>query len=214
MRGRRSSGALSVESGGLEMDTARRIAAILLVVTVPPAVAYWLVAHPLAALWRRLGNGWTIAALAVAWIAMAVPLFFLRGSLLGRDLGTSWPLILVGALLYGGAAWLSMLSKRQLRMRILAGVPELSSRAYPGRLLQDGAYRVIRHPRYASVILGTMGFALAANYAGAYVVVALSLLLLWPVILLEERELSARFGPEYDAYRQRTPALLPRLRRS
>lgn len=196
------------------MDTARWIAAILLVVTVPPAVAFWFVAHPLAALWRRLGAGWTFMALAGAWIAMAGPLFLLRGSLIGRDLGTSWPLIGVGVVLYCGAAWLSVLCRRQLRLKIFVGVPELSSRAYPGRLLQDGVYRVIRHPRYASVILGTMGFAFAVNYVGAYVVVAFSLLLLWPVVLLEERELAARFGPEYEAYRLRTPALLPRWRRS
>jgi protein-S-isoprenylcysteine O-methyltransferase Ste14 len=196
------------------METTRRILAILLIVGVPPAVSFWLLAHPLAALWRRLGTGWTYTALAGAWIALAAPLFLLRGSLLGRDLGTSWPLILVGASLYGAAAWLSVLCRRQLRMSVFAGVPELSSRAYPGRLLQEGVYRVIRHPRYASVILGTAGFALAVNYTGAYVVVALSLLLLWPVIVLEERELAARFGAEYEAYRRRTPALVPRRRSS
>lgn len=196
------------------METIRRFLAILLVVTVPPAVAFWLVAHPLAARWRRLRSGWTYAALAVAWVAMAAPLFLLRDHLLGRDLGTRWPLIGTGAVLYLGAAWLSALCRRQLRIRIFAGVPELSSRAYPGRLLQDGVYGVIRHPRYASVILGTLGFALAVNYTGAYVVEAASLLLLWPVVVLEERELAARFGAEYDAYRRRTPALLPRLRRA
>ncbi|MEJ2217722.1 MAG: isoprenylcysteine carboxylmethyltransferase family protein [Gemmatimonadota bacterium] len=192
------------------METTRRILAILLIVGMPPAVAFWLVAHPLAALWRRLGSLWTYIALAVAWIALAAILFLLRGSLIGRDLGTSWPLIAVGVVLYGASAWLSLLCRRQLRLNIFAGLPELSSRAYPGHLLQEGVYGVIRHPRYASVILGTVGFALAVNYTGAYVVEAVSLLLLWPVVVLEERELAARFGPEYEAYRRRTPALLPR----
>lgn len=195
------------------MDATRRIVAILLVVTVPPAVVFWLLAHPLATLWRRLRAGWTYAALAGAWIALAGLLFLVRDGLVGRDLGTSWPLIGLGAMLYGAAAWLSVRCRRQLRMSVFAGVPELSSGAYPGRLLQEGVYGVIRHPRYDSVILGTMGFALVVNYAGAYVVVALSLLLLWPVILLEERELAARFGAEYERYRRRTPALLPRRRR-
>jgi protein-S-isoprenylcysteine O-methyltransferase Ste14 len=195
------------------METTRRVFAILLVVGVPPAVTFWLLAHPLAAFWRRLGAGWAYTLLAGAWLPQAGLLFFFRNSLVGRDLGTSWPLIVIGALLYVGSIWLSVLCRRHLRLNAFVGGPELSPRAYPGRLLQDGPYARIRHPRYASVIVGTSGFALAANHAGAYVVVGISLLLLWPVILLEERELAARFGPEYEAYRRRTPALLPRWRR-
>jgi protein-S-isoprenylcysteine O-methyltransferase Ste14 len=30
---------------------------------------------------------------------------------------------------------------------------------------------------------------------------------------MEERELVRRFGPEYEEYRRRVPALIPRLRR-
>jgi protein-S-isoprenylcysteine O-methyltransferase Ste14 len=196
------------------METARRILAILLIVGMPPAVAVWLLAHPLAAWWRRFATGWTYTALAVVWVALATPLFLLRDTLLGSDLGTHWPMIAVGVVLYGASVWLSVLCRRQLRISVFAGVPELSSRAYPGRLLQEGVYGVIRHPRYASVILGTLGFALAVNYTGAYVVETVSLLLLWPVVVLEERELAARFGLEYEAYRRRTPALVPRWRRA
>lgn len=194
------------------METARRVFAILLLVGVPPAVTFWLLVHPLVRLWRRLGLWWAYAVLAGAEIALAGLLFLLRDRLLGRDLGTSWLLIVVGAVLYGGSIWLSVLCKRQLRMGTFAGVPELSAGGYPGRLLQEGVYAVIRHPRYASVIVGTSGFALAANHVGAYVVLGISLLLLWPVIVLEERELAARFGGEYEEYRRRTPALVPRWR--
>ena len=195
------------------METTRRVFAILLVVGMPPAVTFWLLVHPLAVFWRRVGPGWAYTLLAGAEIALAGLLFLLRDRLLGRDLGTNWPLIAIGALLYVGAIWLSVLCRRHLRLSAFAGGPELSPSAYPGRLLQEGLYARIRHPRYASVIVGTSGFALVANHAGAYMVVGISLLLLWPVILLEERELAARFGPEYEAYRRRTPALLPRWRR-
>jgi protein-S-isoprenylcysteine O-methyltransferase Ste14 len=192
------------------MDTARRVLAILLIVGTPPAITFWLLVHPLADFWRRLGPRLAYALLAAAGIVLAGLLFLLRDRLLGRDLGTSVPLIAVGTALYAGSMWLSVLCRRQLRTSVFAGGPELSPRAYPGRLLQEGVYALIRHPRYASVIIGTSGVALAANHAGAYLVLGISLLLLWPVILLEERELAARFGPEYEVYRRRTPALLPR----
>jgi protein-S-isoprenylcysteine O-methyltransferase Ste14 len=194
------------------MESIRHVLAIVLVVGVPPAVTFWLLVHPLASFWRRVGAGLAYTLLAASAIGQAGLLFLARDTLIGRDLGTRWPLIAVGALLYAGAIWLSVLCKRQLRARVFAGVPEVSGRAYPGRLLQQGVYAVIRHPRYASVIIGTTGFALAVNHAGTYVVVGISLLALWPVIVLEERELAARFGSEYEAYRRRTPALLPRWR--
>jgi protein-S-isoprenylcysteine O-methyltransferase Ste14 len=194
------------------MIATRHLLAIILVISVPPAVAFWLLAHPLARFWRRIGPMWAYPLLTATVVALGGSLYRLRDRLIGPDLGTSWPLIALGALLYGAAIWLSVLCRRQLPIGVFAGVPELSNRAHPGHLLQEGVYGVVRHPRYASVILGTTGFALAVNHAGAYVVVGAALLLLWPVIVLEERELATRFGPEYDAYRRRTPALLPRWR--
>jgi len=192
------------------METARRIVAVLLVVAMPPAVTFWLLVHPLASVWRRLAPGLAYTALGVWWTTQIGLLVLVRDTLVGRDLGTRWPLIAGGALLYAGSIWLEVLCRRQLRASAFVGVPEIVRTAYPGRMLHEGVYAVIRHPRYASVVLGTLGIALAVNYLGAYVVLGISLLLLWSVIVLEERELVARFGAEYEAYRRRTPALLPR----
>jgi len=132
---------------------------------------------------------------------------------MGRNLGWSWWTSSAGLVLYLVAAALSLRCRRQLSLKTFAGVPEVSPAAFPGRLLQDGIYGVIRHPRYASVILGTVGFAGIVNYLGGYVVVAVSMAGLWPVIVAEERELAERFGSAYAAYRARVPALIPRIRR-
>lgn len=192
------------------IDTARRILGIVLVVGIPPAIAFWLVVHPFAKLWRRLDVRLTYALLALFGAGLAVSAFVWRGPLVGRDLGTSPFLIGAGVILYGMAIVVSVLCKRQLDARTFAGVPEVSGGAYPGRLLQEGIYGVVRHPRYLSVILGTTGWAMVANHLGAYVVLAACLLGLWPTIVLEERELADRFGAAYAAYRRRVPALIPR----
>ena len=186
---------------------------IVLVVSVPPAVVFWLLVHPFARWWRRVPPGVTYAFLAAFLAGAGGLLFVVRGLLLGRDLGTNWWTIGVGAVLYLMAAALSLRCRRQLSLRTFVGVPEVSPSAFPGELLKDGIYGVIRHPRYASVILGTVGFALIVNHLGGYVVVAVSLLGLWPVIVAEERELAGRFGPAYAQYRERVPALIPRRRR-
>jgi protein-S-isoprenylcysteine O-methyltransferase Ste14 len=104
-----------------------------------------------------------------------------------------------------------MITKRQLKLRTFIGLQELSG-ADPGdRLLQEGIYGVVRHPRYLSVIVGTAGFAMFVNYVGAYLMVLASIPALFLVTILEERELAHRFGVEYEEYRSRVPAIFPRL---
>ncbi len=195
------------------MDTARRVLGILLVVGMPPALVFWLVVHPFARWWRRVDARFTYALLAVVMTGLGVLLFAVRAPLLGRDLGTNWVLIGIGGVLYLLSIAVSERCRKQLTLKIFAGVPEVSRAAFPGHLLQDGIYGVIRHPRYLSVILGTVGMALIVQYLGAYIVVLVSLMSLRLVIVLEERELAGRFGSAYAAYRSRVPALVPRLRR-
>ena len=100
---------------------------------------------------------------------------------------------------------------KHLTTRILVGVPELQADGKGGKLLTEGPYAVMRHPRYAEIVLGTVGFVLLANWSGPYLIIAGAILGLHGVVLLEERELAERFGEEYDAYRGRVPRYIPRL---
>jgi protein-S-isoprenylcysteine O-methyltransferase Ste14 len=163
--------------------------------------------------WRRLDVRVTYALLTLFMGGLGVLLFAIRKLLLGRDLGMNRPLTAVGAVLYLMAVAISLLCRTQLSLKTFVGVPEVSSAATPGNLMQSGIYGLIRHPRYLSIILATIGIALIANYLGVYVLLVVCLLGLWPLIIVEERELLSRFGPAYTAYRSRVPALLPRIRR-
>jgi protein-S-isoprenylcysteine O-methyltransferase Ste14 len=60
-------------------------------------------------------------------------------------------------------------------------------------------------------MLGTVAMALFTNYVAAYVLAAIAFPWLYLIIVLEERELSDRFGDEYRSYQQRVPRLIPRL---
>lgn len=82
----------------------------------------------------------------------------------------------------------------------------------PGhRLVTGGVYRVIRHPSYLGLLVGSFGWGLAFR---SWVGVLLAVLLLPPLlarIAAEERLLRATFGAEYEAYRARTARLIPGL---
>ncbi|MCK4342573.1 MAG: isoprenylcysteine carboxylmethyltransferase family protein [Phycisphaerae bacterium] len=195
------------------MDTTRHVVGILLVVLFPPALIYWLVIHPFTTSWRKLGAAKTYLIVFPAMVVLDVLLYLIRGRLMGLDLGTNWVLVGVGLCLYGVAILISIRCRRQLSVRILVGVPEVSDESSPGKLLQDGIYGVVRHPRYLSVVVGTLGMALVINYVGVYAITLLLYALLYVIIRLEERELLARFGQEYAEYQSRVPRLIPRIRR-
>lgn len=79
--------------------------------------------------------------------------------------------------------------------------------APPPKLVTDGFYRLVRHPLYTfSILFLWLNPVMTWNWA------ALSLgstLYFYVGALFEERKLRAYFGEAYEAYRDRTPMLIP-----
>lgn len=191
------------------MDTARYVVAVMILLSFPIAVGLWYVIHPFARLWRRIGPAGTYLILAIPTSLAVWLLWRVRDRLLGADLGTQPALFVLAIPSIITAIALVRLRLRQLTPRILAGVPELS-RQNPGRLLTEGIYAKVRNPRYLEILLFLLAYVAFANFAGTWILLALSFPALHGVVLLEERELRDRFGPEYEAYCRRVPRYIPR----
>jgi protein-S-isoprenylcysteine O-methyltransferase Ste14 len=181
---------------------------VLLVVGIPPGVAWWFLIHPFVGFWRRLGARTALATVALSMISTMVLLAMVRDRLMGRDLGTDWRLVAVAAVLATAAVSIGTWRRRHLTTRVLAGMPELEGDA--GNLLTEGPYAVLRHPRYVEVACAVFAYAAFSNHVGPWVVAVATLPALHLVVVLEERELRERFGAEYEAYRARVPRYLPR----
>lgn len=81
-------------------------------------------------------------------------------------------------------------------------------------LVTWGPYRYIRHPLYSGSMLFALGTCLVAGSVTAALVLCLVLIWLYrPCLHAEEQFLAARFGAEWDAYRQCTGMLLPAMGR-
>ena len=78
-------------------------------------------------------------------------------------------------------------------------------------LVQDGPYRVVRHPIYAGLILGFVGTAIARDELRGLLAVALVACTFIAKLRLEQRWLREQFGVRYEEYCRRTWALLPGL---
>jgi protein-S-isoprenylcysteine O-methyltransferase Ste14 len=155
-------------------------------------------AHRLPDLGRR-GEGWFLLQLvlfgAIAVSGAAVPAW------------GGWPAavgIALGGILIGCGGVLSLRGVLDLRESLTPFPRPLEG----GRLVESGAYRLVRHPIYGGLILGALGWGLVRasplTLAGA--------LLLAAFFDLKSRREEIWLSESYDdypAYRRRTHRLLP-----
>ncbi|MEL6828743.1 MAG: isoprenylcysteine carboxylmethyltransferase family protein [Pseudomonadota bacterium] len=192
---------------GFSLDSIRYGLSIILVLILPIVCAFWFVIHGAIGFWKSRPTWMAYwAALVVIVITIATSLQYLP-LLLGTDLGRQPVLFTVGALIYLTSWALSRNIRRHLNFRTFAGVPEIKGEA--SALIQSGPFSVVRHPRYFMILIGVLGWSLAANYSGAYLISVAFAAALLLIVRFEERELVSRFGDAYRTYQANVPALLP-----
>ncbi len=83
------------------------------------------------------------------------------------------------------------------------------------KLVVKAPFTYCRNPMTLGTFIGYSGIGvwIGSISAVALVVIFVTILLLY-VKFIEERELEARFGPDYLEYKRRTPFILPRFHRS
>jgi len=193
------------------VDTARYIVALLVWLAIPPAVLYWLMIHPFAERWRRVGVRPTFVIVFAAFMAVAGVLFLLRDLVLVREFGTHWLMWVAAAVIYIIAIALEVLCRRQLKFRTLTGVPELRADQSDRPVLSEGMYARVRHPRYLTIMVAILAMAVFANYLVTWIMVPVTAASLWLIAVLEERELVRSLGSAYEDYRTRVPMFVPKL---
>jgi protein-S-isoprenylcysteine O-methyltransferase Ste14 len=192
-------------------DRLRYLLAVTAIVCYPPGLFFWFLIHPFAAKWRTIGPLATYSVVMPVLAICGYALFRMRALVIGTDYGTNWTLTAISAIFFAAMFRLEIAYRPHLSASTLVGVPELTASA-GGRVIREGVYGVIRHPRYLSAVLGGIGWALVTNYSGGYVVAVIAFPVLYIVTLLEERELVARFGDAYRVYQRDVPRFVPRAK--
>jgi protein-S-isoprenylcysteine O-methyltransferase Ste14 len=129
------------------------------------------------------------------------------------------PLGFLTAALYLFELWRRAPRPAAVALSLIMVLPGLWLRGYAAgyvkknrELTQTGPYAYTRNPLYLGSILIAAGFAVALlSWPVAGMLAAMFLIVYVPVIASEERFLRATF-PDFAAYCQRVPRLIPRLR--
>jgi protein-S-isoprenylcysteine O-methyltransferase Ste14 len=170
-----------------------------------PVPLYWLILHPGHRFWRtRIRTAFWTAGLT-AWTLGGVLLFYFRAQLLAVARPPVW-MIVAGLLLIAVEPLALRRVERELGGMRLVGHAELTG---GGALETSGLYARMRHPRYSAMFCAVLGACLIAGTRRLWIVAAIWWIVERFLIALEERELLARFGEPYAAYRRRVTAFLP-----
>ncbi len=171
--------------------------------------SFWLMIHPHIEYWRSRRSPYRV--LLPGWIAMWAALgaatWHWRHIALYR---TRLPWIPASALLL-----LSMYLYRAAGSGFtgaqLGGRPELEPGEWEQRLATDGIRSRIRHPVYLAHLCEMVAWSVGSGLAVCYGLTVFAILTGAFMLRLEDNELEQRFGEAYRQYRQRVPALVPRL---
>jgi protein-S-isoprenylcysteine O-methyltransferase Ste14 len=192
------------------MDVVRYWVGVLIVSFGPAAILFWFSIHPFISFWRRVGAKTTLVIHFAGLVVAAGVLIAYRDVLMRGNLDTSYVFTGLAVVLLIVSGAMRYYQNLVLPNTTLLGIPELDPPGYESRLVVEGLYARIRHPRYVQLGVAFLAYALFANYVACYVAVGLALAGVRVVVAFEERELVARFGDDYRRYMQTTPRFVPR----
>ena len=175
--------------------------------TIP---CFWFLIHPRAEYWRSRKHS-PYLVLLPAWLAMWV--IVAAATARWRHVALcsipwSW---IPAIVLFATGFWLYLQSHKNFSTKQLGGLPELISGHHEQRLVTSGIRAHVQHPVYLAHLCEMLAWSIGTGLVTCYGLTAVGLVTGAVMIRMEDRELEERFGAAYAAYRQRVPAVLPRI---
>jgi len=148
------------------------------------------------------GEGWVLGQFLLLGLLVVVGVPGLRN--LPPNALLDWLLLAAGVIALAGAGWVALAGFRDLGPS-LTPLPRPHADAV---LVESGVYAVVRHPIYAGLILGGLGWSLVTRSPVAAAVTAVLAVYLDLKSRREEAWLADRYAG-YVGYRRRTRRFVP-----
>jgi protein-S-isoprenylcysteine O-methyltransferase Ste14 len=181
--------------------------ACLIYATIP---SFWLVIHPRVEYWRSQ-RGSPYRRLIPIWIGMWLALGVITAPWRNLSLYTTPRAWVPAAFLFAAGVQIYRSSATGFSAAQLGGLPEVVSGHGEQRLVTTGIRGRVRHPVYLGHLCQMVAWSIGTGLVVCYGLTAFAVISGTVMIRLEDRELEQRFGDAYREYRQRVPAVLPRI---
>ena len=187
-------------------------AVLVLWIAYFPIPFFWLLVHPFTKFWRRRRARAYLGLGLLVLLAFAAAFVLTRGFWFAERLSRGFFTYALGAALLALELVIEPKVGGALGAAIMMGRAEVDPVQFPPRLVDTGIYARLRHPRYLGAMSFLIGLSVLAASTRLMALAALSVPLYYLVTVFEDRELAARLGEPFLAYRKRVPRFIPRLR--
>lgn len=171
---------------------------------------FWFMIHPRAQAWRERVRS-PFRLLLPTWILMWLGVAALTGPWRSMALySASWTWIPSAALLTTGI-FIYARAGAHFSWAQLGGLPEVRAGNQAQRLVTTGIRSRVRHPIYLGHLCELLAWSVGTGLLVCWLLTAFAILTGALMIRMEEAELETRFAGEYQNYRSRVPAIIPRL---
>ncbi len=175
--------------------------------TIP---SFWLLIHPRVEYWRSRTQSPYLILLPV-WIGMWVVVAGLTAHWREVRLYDNFWLWIPAAVLFASGIWLYSQSSKDFSARQLGGLPEVAGGRHEQRLVTTGIRAHVRHPVYLAHLCEIVAWSIGTGLAVCYGLTVFAVITGAVMIRMEDTELERRFEEEYQQYKARVPAVVPRL---
>lgn len=171
---------------------------------------FWLVVHPFIGRWRRRGRQ-AYAWVLPIWGAFIAAAFLVAWPFRFARFYANWWMWAPAALFFLLGFSIYSAAFRSFHHTQVSGLAELEPHRHRQELVTRGIRARVRHPIYLGHLCEIFAWCLGTGLLPFYALAAFAILTGAVMIRIEDRELEARFGEQYRAYRRKVPAVIPRL---
>ena len=171
---------------------------------------FWFVVHPFVARWRASGRR-AYAFIVPVWGGFIVIAFLLMWPFRSAHFYTNWFAWAPAAIFFLLGFSIYRAAFQSFNRTQVSGLAELEPHRHRQQLITTGIRARVRHPIYLGHLCEIAGWCIGTGLVALYVLAVFAVVTGAVMIRMEDRELEARFGETFRAYRQRVPAVVPRV---
>lgn len=170
---------------------------------------FWLMTHPFVERWRKLGRR-SYFFLLPAWAVIISIVVLIAWPFRFAHFYVTWVAWAPAAVFFFLGFSIYRAAFRSFHHTQVSGLAEIEPGSHRQQLVTTGIRSRVRHPIYLGHLCEVLGWCVGSGLIALYALAGFAIIMGAVMIRMEDRELEARFGEPYRAYRGRVSAVLPR----